>query len=81
MTVSVTKAVLAVVSAAAGENGDGCCANVVPTRWIAVVVATGIYSLNDRLGIRTIIWLDGRRWRGCKDGGRECEGVEIGTLG
>lgn len=83
MTVSVTKttAVLAVVSAAAGENGNGSGTHVVPTRRVAVVLAAGIYYLDDALGIRTIVWLDGCSWIGCQNGRRKCEGVKIGTLG
>ena len=82
MTVTVTKtvAVLAAVGAAAGENGNGGSPHVVPTRGIAVVLATGIYGLDDVLCIRTVIWLDECGWSGCQNGRRECEGVEIGTF-
>jgi len=83
VTVSVTQnaAVLTVVGTAAGENGNGSCAHVVPTRGVAVVLATGIYGLDDGLCIRTVIWFDGGRRTGCQNGRREGESVEIGTLG
>lgn len=83
MTVSVarTVAVLAVVSTAAWEDGNGSGAHVVPARRVAVVLATGIYYLDDALGIRTIVWFDGCSRIGCQNGRRECEGVKIGTLG
>lgn len=45
------------------------------------MLATGIYCLDDALRIRTIIWFDGRRRIGCQNSRRECEGMEIGTLG
>jgi len=83
VTVSVTKtvAVLAVVGTAAGENGNGGSAHVVPAGRIAVVLATGIYCLDDGLRVRTIIGLDGCCWGGGQNSRRECEGVKISTFG
>ena len=78
-TVAIASAVasLTVATTATGKDGNRGSAQIVTTRRIAGMLTTSIDSLNDSLGIRSIVRSDSGRDPGSKDSRRERKSVEI----
>jgi len=74
-TVAITNsvAILTVVGTAAREDRNRGSTQIVTARCIARMLTTSIDSLNDSLGIRSIIRFDDGRAAGSKDNRRERE--------
>ena len=72
---------LTIVGTATGNDRDGGSADVVTTRGIAIVLATRVDSLDNKLRIGTVVGSDVSGATGREDGRRECKCMEVGTFG